>query len=295
MGRNKKTLVDYHELASSRGFVCLASEIKNANTLVGWKCSENHEWMASHNNIRRGKGCPHCAGLAKKTFKDYRKLAESRGFILLSDENEIKNNSIPVSWKCPKGHEWKSRYGSIKQGKGCPHCAGNIQKTLKDYHGLAESRGFVCLVSENEIKNGKTSVSWQCPEGHEWAASYHNINRGRGCPQCSHHKSSGESEIYQEVVKLYPDAISTDRKVLSPKELDILVPSLRKAIEVDGAFWHYSEWAIAKGAQERDLVKNNLCKEKGIDLLRIVHEDYLKNKEVVLRQVFEFLGRGDSQ
>lgn len=56
------------------------------------------------------------------------------------------------------------------------------KKTEQDYYRLASDRGFKWLGPYS--KNVNTNTNWRCPEGHEWAAMYSNITRGRGCPEC---------------------------------------------------------------------------------------------------------------
>ena len=51
-------------------------------------------------------------------------------------------------------------------------------------------------------------------------------------------------------------------------ELDIYIPSIKVAIEYDGAFWHRSE-----KAREREERKFQQCQELGINLLRIKEEE----------------------
>jgi len=60
------------------------------------------------------------------------------------------------------------------------------RKMEKDYHELAENRGFD-WVGEVLPKNTRTKTWWECRRGHRWAATYGNIYMKTGCPFCSKH------------------------------------------------------------------------------------------------------------
>ena len=108
----------------------------------------------------------------------------------------------------------------------------------------------------------------------------------RGCPTCARaqRRSRAEIEIYEHIRKIYPDAISSDRNALKHYELDIYVPSLAKAIEYDGTYWHSLPNSIA-----RDRRKDARCVKKGVQLLRITEAEYEGNKPFALRKSEEFL------
>lgn len=56
------------------------------------------------------------------------------------------------------------------------------RKIPQNYHELAKERGYEWLGPFPS--NTHTKTFWRCPEGHEWEAYYHNIQRGTGCPVC---------------------------------------------------------------------------------------------------------------
>ena len=58
---------------------------------------------------------------------------------------------------------------------------------------------------------------------------------------------------------------------------DFYVPVTNLLIEVDGEFWHHSEWAREHGAVERDRKKDALAAERGYSLLRIRERDIQEN------------------
>lgn len=180
---SRKSIDAYRSLAKNRGFVFVGKVAPpNVGTKVRWQCSKRHQWDATYGNVNFGTGCPHCAGLVRKTIEDYRALAKTRGFRFLS-EAAPPDTDTKALWQCAKGHRWDAAYGTISRGRGCPHCAGKARKTVEDYRALAKARGFQ-LVSNVAPANTATKTRWQCSNGHQWDAHYQNIRNGKSCPFC---------------------------------------------------------------------------------------------------------------
>lgn len=110
--------------------------------------------------------------------------------------------------------------------------------------------------------------------------TYDRVARGHWCPSCSHIVSKAQSEIFNYIKQFYLDALLDPDDILKNKRYkpDVYVPSLNKAIEYDGYFWH-----------KTDLIKNKQYKELKIKLLRINENDYLKDKQKIYLQINNFL------
>jgi len=100
----------------------------------------------------------------------------------------------------------------------------------------------------------------------------------KSCPKCSHGTSKLEQDIFEFVKKHAPDAINRVRDIIPPLEIDIFVPSLNLAIEVDGTYWHSAKF-VDKSKAQRKLM---MCREIGIKLITITEFDYL-GKEVLVK------------
>jgi serine/threonine protein kinase len=91
---------------------------------------------------------------------------------------------------------------------------------------------------------------------------------------------SDESEIklIDFIKEVYKDKIiSKDRSILKNLELDIYLPKIKLAIELNGLYWH-SELYKNKNYH---LNKTKLCEEKGITLLHIFEDEWLEKLEIV--------------
>ena len=252
--------------------------LPNSNKKVWWKCSNGHTWQASVANRTKGTGCPYCAG--KKVLKGYNDL-QTVNPTLSKEWNYEKNNGLTPSdvmpnsdekvwWRCKEGHEWQVTIGTRNSGSGCPYCSGRY--AVKSENDLQTVNPI--LASEwNYEKNGKfrpenftansgQKVWWKCKKGHEWQATIHNRNKGRGCPICNSERNTSfpEYAIVYYLKKYGLDVIHSYRE--NGYELDVYIPSKKIAIEYDGGLWH-------KNRIKNDLEKNKRCKRDGIKLYRI--------------------------
>lgn len=199
-----------------------------------------------------------------------------KNFPLTPEEVSYGSNQY-VWWKCAKcGYSWKSKVANRTMlNRGCPCCANKV--VVQNVNDLA-SRNPALAEEWHPTKNGDLTPSmvmlgtakkvwWLCPYGHEYEASVLHRGHGTNCPICNSGRqtSFAEKAIYYYIKQLYPDAIHRDTETLGGRmELDIYVPSIRLAIEYDGAFWHDTE-----KAKKREENKFSKCKELGINLLRI--------------------------
>ena len=94
--------------------------------------------------------------------------------------------------------------------------------------------------------------------------------------------SKGELELYDFIKSIKSTAIHNDRKNIFPLELDIFLEENNIGIEYDGEYWHN----LPK-MKKRDYLKNKICKEKGIKLIRVKEKDWKNDKEKVKKILME--------
>ena len=201
---------------------------------IWWRCSKGHEWEAMICTRNKGIGCPICAG--KTVLPGFNDLATTRKDLLewwnYEKNQDVKPTEVSagthkiVWWKCPEGHEWKSRVSNVAHGRRCPYCAG--KKVLKGENDLKTL--FPEIAAEwNYKKNKKTpdqyrphsnnKVWWICEKGHEWEATIGSRVDGTGCPFCSGRRVlKGENDLattYPELLKEW----DYDKNTLDPSEV----------------------------------------------------------------------------
>lgn len=178
-------------VANSGRILTPAAEYINAQSKVEWECSEGHRWEATPNAIQQGQWCRICghkkrwAG-RKTTIEEMHQLAISRGGKCLS--SEYTDSHTRLRWSCSEGHEWEAIPTSVKRGSWCKRCAcrkiNEPKKPLIDtIRKIAKSKGGK-LLSQNYL-NASKKLKWQCKAGHQWEASWNQIQQGRWCPKCA--------------------------------------------------------------------------------------------------------------
>lgn len=100
--------------------------------------------------------------------------------------------------------------------------------------------------------------------------------------------SSGvEHKIADFVKSICLDEIQTNtRKIITPKELDIYIPSRKIAIECDGYYWHSENNGMSSNYH---LQKTAECAAKGIQLLHIFDIEWTTNENIAKYLIEYFL------
>ncbi|MHA1855899.1 MAG: zinc-ribbon domain-containing protein [Promethearchaeota archaeon] len=174
---------DFQKIAKERGGKCLSEKYINTNTKLEFECAKGHRWFATPHNIKHGTWSPICyQNENAPKIEDFQKIAEERGGICLS--KKYINSRTKLEWECEKGHKWKATPKNIKNGRWCPKCAKDNQKSIiKEIQQIAIKRGGKCL-SVNYI-NARMKLGWECIKGHRWFATPDNVKRGTWCPKCA--------------------------------------------------------------------------------------------------------------
>lgn len=256
---------------------------------VWWQCSKGHEWDAIvSNRTRLGRGCPYCAG--QRVLVGETDLASVNPELAnewhptknapLTPQDVTYGSKKEVWWQCKEGHEWKS---VIKQRNyyhtKCPYCPNtitvNVIKGVNDFG----SRYPELAKDWHPTKNGDLTpydvayasgkkAWWICKHGHSYKMIIGSKAKGRGCPICSRRRRTSfpEQAFYYYLKQAYPDAINSYKEIFkNGMELDIYIPSIKLGIEYDGKMFHRRKENLV-----RDSRKYKICKENGIQLVRII-------------------------
>lgn len=132
-------------------------------------------------------------------------------------------------------------------------------------------------------------LGWRHKCGREYVS---NISfRGiRVCPSCSSSTSRGERAILKFVEELGFMAVSRDRTVIAPKELDIWIPEKRLAIEFDGTYWHSAKFE----SRSKSVEKLNLCDTHGVQLITLQEHLWVQKPNQVLSRLRSILGKNET-
>lgn len=105
-----------------------------------------------------------------------------------------------------------------------------------------------------------------------------------------HRISYPETQLFNFVQSLCPDAEASNRTLIKPKELDIIIPSKRIAIEYNGLAWH-GELRGNKGA-EYHREKTKATAAAGYQLIHVLSNEWEEKQELVKSRIATKLGKG---
>ncbi|WHB31197.1 homing endonuclease [Xanthomonas phage NEB7] len=198
-----------------------------------------------------GQGCPACAaaerGLARRTAAAEDFIARARAVhgARYDYAQTLYTHALgTVSIICPKHGGFTQKAGAHVAGSGCPACGRETSApgffTQADFAARARAvHGDRYDYSIDDYSRLTERVTIHCREHGPFQQIANNHLIGHGCPRCGKFgPSPSERDLLAFVQSLKSDAYGSDRKLIAPKELDIVVPSARIAIELNGVYWH---------------------------------------------------------
>jgi len=292
----KKLTYEYvKDFIESKGYKLLSDHYENNRTKLTVECQKGHIWNVVFNNLKNGQRCPVCNDSFNKfvegnrlTYDDVKKFIESKGYVLVSDTYIGSRNKLDVI--CDKGHDWSVNLNNIKSGKKCSLCTHNRKHTYDGVSKYISSEGYTLL--SDTYKNNSSPLQVMCPKGHEYNVRLANFQLGQRCPICaaSSFVSKGEKQLQEFVGSLGVNFIPNDRTtIVSPLtgknlELDIWIPSMKKAIEYNGLYWH-----TFMDVKRNDDIKRYQCDKHGIDLLVVTDSMWISNQEIEMERVKKWI------
>jgi hypothetical protein len=156
----------------------------------------------------------------------------------------------------------------------------NIVKTLNYYKKIINNDFFQI----KDYKDNQFSILHKkCNNIFEInrASLYDRLNNNRClCTHCypiGDNKSIKEKELINWIKELDISFIESDKTILSPKHLDIYIPSHNLGIEMNGLYWHSEIYKDKNYHLEKSLK----CLEQGIQLLHIWEDEWVFKKDIV--------------
>jgi hypothetical protein len=106
------------------------------------------------------------------------------------------------------------------------------------------------------------------------------------CNPIDNHVSQSENKVLTFIEKLGLCVESGTRKVISPLELDIYIPSHKIAIEYNDLYWHSEKFTD----DNYHLNKTLECEKQGIQLIHIFEDEWVYKKDIVKSRLQNLLG-----
>ena len=213
-------------------------------------CREHGEFQQTPAHHVSGKGCPVCKSGGRLTTGKFVERARAiHGDKYDYSKSEYVDSKTVVVIICREHGEFSqtphSHLNTVKRC-GCQECGkrrSNAKRSMTTDSFIVESRkvhGDKYDYTDTVHVNNKTPVTITCPiHGVFTQTPCHHIHQSSGCPKCSNcGPSRAESDLFDLARSICPDAVQSDRTVIGPQELDIIVPSRRVVIEFNGLYWH---------------------------------------------------------
>jgi Zn finger protein HypA/HybF involved in hydrogenase expression len=258
-------------------------------------------WQIPANHLR-GQKCPLCARelrnahLTKNTgsFVDSAKIyhSDKYDYSLVEYINSKQNITII----CKKHGLFTQIPNSHLNGKGCPQCAVdtiisklttpveqviNLAKIVHNGIYQYDEASYISMHTKFKITCSTHGDFWQEP-------SYH--ISGYGCPKCVASKFQLDVASYISSLGI-SNVIFNDRRTISPKEIDILLPDYNLAIECHGLYWHSFDALETMDQKRKHLVKCDECLRHKIRLIQIYENEWLDKQDIVKSIIAHAVGK----
>jgi len=292
------------------------TEFKGYEEPLKVKCLDcGHEWTAHKAKILllnaklpdKAHPCEKCTDLRNYGSKDI---------------SELKQALIEAFGSCdyefPKPEEYRGLYSQQKMTIVCKLCGHrfmthpwNILHPSNGRHYCSKCNNLLkrslpykehCLAITNgaiepleEPRGSKVPIKHKCnicgygSDGSWLKVPIKNTAHGAGCPKCSKitTRSRAEKEILKLLKENYAGTIRhKDTSVLNGQELDIYLPELKLAFEIDGLYWH-SEGYKGKAYH---LNKTEECYKAGVRLIHIFDDEWYQKKDIVSSKILNIVG-----
>jgi len=258
--------------------------------------------MKVDSHINAKQGCPKC-GVEERTEKRKRtkedfvsKAKNVHGGKYTYNNVVYKNSHTKVIITCPTHGDFEQLPYSHLNGNGCPSCAVEARSKLQfigteKFVEMAKAVHGDRYTYTNTNYTGTYEVTTiTCPVHGDFEQRPNAHLSGGGCPKCGNIDSKGEKEIADVIESLGIDVVMRDRTVISPKELDIYIPSKNIAIEFNGSYWHSS----LHKEKDYHIRKTDDCLEKGVQLIHIWDHEWKNKNQLMIKKIKNILGISDS-
>src|SRR5690606_1030244 len=138
--------------------------------------------------------------------------------------------------ECPHDGEFEQNANSHMQGAGCPRCKNAhvfsdvVQKAVVVHEGA-------CGYPDQPYGGARSTMTIECPQHGAFQQEVTSHLRGTRCPSCAAAVSRMENEVFAFCSSL-GQAHQRDRSIITPLEIDIVIPGAKLGVEFTGLYWH---------------------------------------------------------
>jgi very-short-patch-repair endonuclease len=187
------------------------------------------------------------------------------------EETEYFNNSLLIK-KTIKDEEFKD----VKNYLICKVCGCKFKIV-----NAAHLKTHNLTVEQYKLKYTVTNI-----------ASDESINQmKRTCVLNKNNSSNGkrsnaEKDIETMLIENKINYLNNNKEIINNAELDFYIPDYKIAIEYNGLYWHTEKHGKSKNYHLNKLLE---CNKKGIKLIHIFEDEWVKNKILILNKLKHIL------
>ena len=292
-------------------FVCKADEVHegqydyresvyiNSSSKVKVYCTDHGVFEQTASSHLSGKGCPSCGVLssARSKVADIESFIQKAKKVHSSHYDYSRVEYISATSKveiiCPVHGSFYQTPSRHLQG-GCHKCANwRARHTIDSFietSSLLHNDKY--SYDKTVYETGRDKVTITCPSHGDFTQRAGTHLEGKGCKKCGGLLSKSEGLIKDSLEKIGLCVQQSNRKLIKPLELDLLIKEKKIAIEYNGIRWHSEKFGKDKHYHKN---KTNLCKQQNYRLIHIWEDDFLKNPERELEFLKYSLGLYDRE
>lgn len=236
-------------------------ELRDITNFITWDASNAERFYCYENNIISLNDLPKCEICKTHVTRFY---ASSKGYwsyhqgeCAKKRKKETITNDLRIKHRKIRSSSVYERMKSTPDG----------YTRLKDFD------------EENYLNTGTDYITLECTEKHQYNLTNHYQGDFR-CKICFPSRSKTQTNIYEFLKPHDSDLLYDDRRLIAPKETDILSHKFRFAIEYNSQNFHSSgesAWTILdkKFSSKYHLDKTELVEEQDYQLFHIFSSEYL--------------------
>jgi len=218
------------------------------------------------------------------TEEEKKKITEKRINTTLLKYGVINNGQTKTAKEKHKEH-YENKPKKLKVVKLTPY-----QKLNKKFNNFANIE-FVTQEQDYCGVSNQQYYNFKCLKCNNVFSDYIDNGHTPICKTCNPYQpkyvSQQELDLFNYIKSItHYKVIQTDKSIINPYELDIVVPELNIAIEYCGLYWH-SE--MHKSDPQYHLRKMQLCNNKGYRLITIFEDEWLQKSEIVKNRLNSIL------
>lgn len=265
----------------------LVPETVRSFTKIPIKCKIHDVFWQTVDSHRTGHGCSMCYGNNKKNVTDFiEKANEVHDFKYDYSQFNFTNTDSKSIIICKQHGEFqKTPYHHIRRKQGCPECTNislsdRFRKSNEQFVIDAQRiHGAKYDYSEFQYTGKDKKGIVICKQHGKFSQKATHHIAGVGCPNCK--KSKGELQIQSFLIEndivFIPQKTFQECKYRNLLPFDFFLPEHNICLEYDGQ-QHFEAVGFFGGEEEfqkrlkKDAIKNEYCKNAGINLVRITYE-----------------------